>query len=631
MKLGSGGLVRQLSLAVAGFVVVTGLVATGVDFYLSTTASNQLLREQIDSAGQLYASHLSGWLASKTKVLDSFPNTTDPAQLDAQLAYARDAASFDNVFIAYPDGTLANANHIKLPPDNNDPRKWNWFKRAYAEPNHAFVDMPSIAAATGQPVSSMARALVRGGKIVAILGADMQIASIVKELQYLKVMGDGFMFIANRDGKVFAHADTALLNKPVSMLGPGLSGDVLQSMAGQGDFRDLQVNGQDSLVRAYAIPHSDYILVVVSRRDALLAPLYARLGKTLAALAVVLVLVLLLSRAYIGSRLAGLVRVRDAMSEIASGDADLTRRIAVSGEDEVGETAGAFNAFSEHLSQVIVALRGKSKQLTDGVGEVGDLVSRLAADASQLADISGNNASAIQQVTISVSNIAQTAQDTDQLVSATQRISAGSAEDMRRISDKMAATRQSVAGLAGMLEVLGQRSQEISKITNVISDISDQTNLLALNAAIEAARAGETGRGFAVVADEVRKLAERTGQATVEISDMVTSISSEVERALGNMRGTTDMVAESAQLTDAARESLSGMVAAMLEIKQKIGDIASATHEQRQSTQSMALSTESINAQIVQSDERMGSTRDVLLQLEQVADEMSGTFERFKA
>jgi methyl-accepting chemotaxis protein len=630
MLFGSLGLRQKMTLAMAGFVTVTGFMVAGFDFVLSAQNVTEISHQQFDTVGKLYGGHMSTWFASKTKVLESFPAEIDPAQLQRHLLFTRNAGAFDNVFLAYPDGRQDNANNVHLPPDNNDPRKWNWFKRANDTPEKSFVDMPSVAAATGQAVSSMAKALVQNGKLVGVLGADMQIATILNELQYTSVIGDGYMFITNREGKIFAHSDKKLLGHPASELGDGLTSEALQTMAGQHQFVTMDVGGESSIVASYPIAHSDYQLVMVAKRAVLFAPLYHKLWITLAVMALVLLLVILASRWYVAKQLSGLLQVRDAMLEISQGEADLTSRILIDEHDEVGQTAEAFNQFVAHLGTTFTDLRANALTLTQGVVEVNRLVEKLSEDSHRLSDISGSNAASIEQITVSVSNIAATAEETDELAKSTGSASGRSAADMQNISEKMQLTSTSVNELGGLLDSLEKRSQEITTITNVIHDIADQTNLLALNAAIEAARAGEQGRGFAVVADEVRKLAERTGNATIEISRMIENILQEITGANANMQGTMGMVASGVELTQSAREQLSAIQQSMSAMLDKISSIARATGEQRQATSTMASSTETINGQILKSDADMKSAREVLASLNTVANDIQSSFNRFK-
>ncbi|MDE1714202.1 methyl-accepting chemotaxis protein, partial (plasmid) [Chromobacterium amazonense] len=135
--------------------------------------------------------------------------------------------------------------------------------------------------------------------------------------------------------------------------------------------------------------------------------------------------------------------------------------------------------------------------MTNGVESVTHTVDKVAHDSRQIADVSSSNAATLEQITVSISHIADAAREADTLVNHTGDVSSESASGMLRISNEMNSTVDAVKGLSSMLASLDQRSQQISGITNVIKDIADQTNLLALNAAIEAARAGEMGRGFA--------------------------------------------------------------------------------------------------------------------------------------
>ena len=144
--------------------------------------------------------------------------------------------------------------------------------------------------------------------------------------------------------------------------------------------------------------------------------------------------------------------------------------------------------------------------------------------AFQQSEATASAAAAIEEVTVSIGEVAIHARDTKATATRTDEISSRSAKITHDASRTIETLADSVRKPGEQLELLGVRSEEISKVTAVVKEIADQPNLLALNADLEAARAGETGRGFPVVAYEVRKLAERTGKATVEIGSMISVV-----------------------------------------------------------------------------------------------------------
>ena len=167
---------------------------------------------------------------------------------------------------------------------------------------------------------------------------------------------------------------------------------------------------------------------------------------------------------------------------------------------------------------------------------------------------------------------------------------------------KMRAIAQSVAETATKVHELGKRSDEIGRISGVIEDIADQTNLLALNAAIEAARAGEQGRGFAVVADEVRKLAERTGNATKEIAEMIRNIQTETKTAVAAMEAGSREVESGVESTRKAGDSLQAIIKMSEQVGDMVTQIATAATEQSATTEHINNNIEEI-AKIASSSE----------------------------
>ncbi|RBB96494.1 methyl-accepting chemotaxis protein, partial [Pseudomonas sp. MWU12-2115] len=191
---------------------------------------------------------------------------------------------------------------------------------------------------------------------------------------------------------------------------------------------------------------------------------------------------------------------------------------------------------------------------------------------------------------VSINHNSQYAQDAREVSQRSGSLSDQGGEVIAKAVAEMKGISDTVDLTAGAISALADKTATISSIMQVIKDIADQTNLLALNAAIEAARAGETGRGFAVVADEVRKLAERTGQATVEISGMVSTIREETSQAVSNMQRTVSSVDGGVELTLGAVQRIEQIQQAMQEVMAKMNEITLSTSEQHKATTMIAQS-----------------------------------------
>ncbi|MBB5190635.1 methyl-accepting chemotaxis protein [Silvimonas terrae] len=628
--MGARTLQSKLVIAVSLLVIVTGVVIAGAGYFLSSTQQEAESRTQISAQGTILGIHIGNWISAKAQVLNAFKPVPHDPGLVAAMGYARDAGGFANVFLAYPDGTQQNANNVVLPPDNNDPRKWHWWSRAETEQTGTFVEMPSVAAATNTAVSSFAHAVVDGGKVIGVIGADVEISSIMQELKRTQLPGEGYAFIVNPAGLIFAHGDPSRLNQPASVLGAALTPAILESTFNEKGFSEVAIDGRTKLVTVLPVPGTEFRLVAVSDKAALQTATRALLFKSAIMLVVLLIIIISISGYYLRSQLQPLLGIRNAMREISQGDADLSRRLPIQTQDEVGQTSEAFNQFIGQLGQTFASVRERSQQLAQGVEQARHEIQRIAREANSISDFAGHNAAAIEEVTVSVSEVASSARQADELATQTAEQSHNSARDLEQITRESSQTRETVQSISGMLDTLAQRASDIRSITTVIGEIAGQTNLLALNAAIEAARAGEQGRGFAVVADEVRKLAERTSSATSEITGMLESISQETGSAAQNMQGALDSVSASVNLTTSASERMHGVASNIQDMASRVGHIADATQEQRNATNAMSESTEQINQRIAQSDSALQRTSHNLEDLEKLAQAINADFGRFR-
>jgi methyl-accepting chemotaxis protein len=299
-----------------------------------------------------------------------------------------------------------------------------------------------------------------------------------------------------------------------------------------------------------------------------------------------------------------LTKLSQTIDTIAAGD--LRVSIDCSNRDELGMLAQNMNKMVQFIGNVV------DKVLLSANNVVG-AVDVLRTTAEKSAEGARNQAGQVDQIATAAEEMSQTITDIARnasMASETSSEAMNTAEEGKRVADGAVNTVNGVytstVELAGMVEKLNHRVNEIGGIVTVIKDIADQTNLLALNAAIEAARAGEQGRGFAVVADEVRKLAERTIKATGEISEKINAVQTESDQTAKSMDAASVQVTQATEYIKQVGESLNHIVDAVQKVRDQITQIAAAVEEQSATSEEVAKNVE--NASVITKDiEKMSS------------------------
>jgi methyl-accepting chemotaxis protein len=275
-----------------------------------------------------------------------------------------------------------------------------------------------------------------------------------------------------------------------------------------------------------------------------------------------------------------LARAVRAAQEIAEGN--LTRPIAVDGNDEPARLLEALVTMQKNLRQTIELISGSSTQLASAAEELSAVTEESSRGLQRQNDEIEQAATAVNEMTAAVEEVARNAVSTSEA-------SKQSNDTAKQGRDRVVDTVKSIQSMAseiqatsGLVQGLAEQGRDIGKVLDVIRSIAEQTNLLALNAAIEAARAGEAGRGFAVVADEVRALAHRTAQSTQEIEQMVAGIQTRTGEAVQSMVKNTDRTHNTLGLASAAGDALELITEAISQINERNLVIASASEEQAQ-------------------------------------------------
>ncbi|SMC24940.1 methyl-accepting chemotaxis protein [Andreprevotia lacus DSM 23236] len=305
-------------------------------------------------------------------------------------------------------------------------------------------------------------------------------------------------------------------------------------------------------------------------------------------------------------------------------------RMPVSGRDEISATSAAVNNLLVNMGQVIAEAHRNANELQRAADTLASAATQVTEASQTQAEAASATAAAIEEMTVSVNLISGSANTLEAEAKRTSATAGRGVETAERTSSEINQVARSIAQSADVITQLNQRSDEIGSIALVIKDIADQTNLLALNAAIEAARAGDLGRGFAVVADEVRKLAERTTQATTEITSKINAVQQDTERAASGMGQASKLMQNGVESTQSVAQSLNEIDQLAQQTVGNISSMASAMQEQSQASQDIARNVERIAQASEENHAAAASTSDLSTQLKQLADDVQRSISRFR-
>ncbi len=271
-------------------------------------------------------------------------------------------------------------------------------------------------------------------------------------------------------------------------------------------------------------------------------------------------------------------KIIQAIDKLANGD--LSHRIDVSFQSELGLIADNINDLSDKLSDLITKIHQSAETVSSVANDSFSMSQKTNADVSQQRKQTDSIATAVTEMEHAVNEVAAHASETSHEVDQVTELAQSNMGNMQKNLRFVRRLQESLDEATQVITLLSTESQQIGEILTVIQSISEQTNLLALNAAIEAARAGEHGRGFAVVADEVRSLATRTQQSANEIGEMIDSLQGKADQAVNIVSNNLEHAEQSVKQTNETNDSLEAMVGSLTHINDMSRSIATASEEQ---------------------------------------------------
>jgi len=309
---------------------------------------------------------------------------------------------------------------------------------------------------------------------------------------------------------------------------------------------------------------------------------------------------------------------------------DLSQRVDVRSDDEIGQLGKWFNQLVGKMNDVIAEVTDAATEVAAASTEIAASAEEIAAGTSEQSQQITQVSSAVEEMSASVVEVARKSADAANSANESGRIATDGGEVVSDTITGMRSINDAVSSSAASVQELGKRGEQIGEVITVINDIADQTNLLALNAAIEAARAGEHGRGFAVVADEVRKLADRTTKATEEIAGSIQAIQDETTVAVDKMNAGTEEVTTGVEKAEQAGDALKQIVASAQDVSAMVQSIAAAAEEQSAASEEVSRNIEQIASVTRQTSEGTNQAAAAATQLSQRAETLQQLVGQFK-
>lgn len=658
--------IRWRIIAIVLIVILLGLgsLATATSLTISSKTEESVIEQSkilVDELSNSINTFLEGHensilkMASSKEVLNYFENSTEYND-EADRAYREELANYLSIYDSASSIYFTTGEKIITEPHFDaifdlDVNSRSWFTDAMSNPNEVIWSAPYVDSSTGEYAIAGSKAVMNGNEVVGVIGVDILLSSLTDMISSINLGYEGYPIILDGTGTAIVHP---------SQFGENLSGEeyVAHILSDTTETSSLHtsIDGKGSVIVYHKMPELGWTVGSIYQTDQLQGTANSIQVLIIIFAVVILVITFVILYFFITKTLKPINTLGSLMGQVAEGD--LTVKIDVNSNDEIGRLSQHFNDMLENMKKIISVVKDSSNHVEERSHHLSALaeetsassmeVSRAVNDIAIGATTSSENADA---VTDSSSMLGEKINEMTNQTTALHDITmkANKLNDVGR--DKMSElfgsfghSQDELKQMAKAVDTLKLKVSDIGSVMDTISEISAQTNLLALNASIEAARAGEHGKGFAVVAEEVRKLAEQSASATEKVKITIQQLqndSLQVATQMNEMQNTFQNQGVVVKETGSLFENISTLIENMEEtfdnlttemngiVKYK-DQVVNTIRDMSMTAQSTAAACEEVSAS---SDEQLTAIQSVAEaseQLNNLSTELTVAVSKFK-